>query len=118
MSVTANRETTIQFTGDLELSITESAVANTTSPAQIAIVDLVATNNTQTVPTAGSTQPTAVTIIPPSGNTNVITLKGTNADTGVALHLTDPTTITLSTSVTSIVLAVSTTVAGVRLVWS
>lgn len=118
MSVIANRTTTIAYTGDLTLSVTESAAANTNSPGQIAVVDLVPTNNTITVPTGGTTQPTAVTIIPPSGNTNVITLKGTNADTGIALHLTDPFTITLSTSVTSIVLSVSTTVSGTRLVWS
>ena len=117
MSVSAARETTIQFTGDLTLSVTETAAVNTTSPGQIAIVDLVATNNVITVPTGGSTQPTAVTIIPPTGNTKVITLKGTNADTGIALHLTDPCTITLYTT-TAFVLAVTTTVAGTRLVWS
>lgn len=117
MSVSAARETTIQFTGDLTLSVTETAAVNTNSPGQIAVVDLVATNNTIIVPTAGSTQPTAVTIVPPAGNTAPITLKGTNADTGVALHSTGPTTLALYTT-TSLVLSVTTTVAGVRLVWS
>jgi hypothetical protein len=116
MSVTALRETTIQFTGDLELSVTENAPNNTNSPGVIAVTDLVATNNTITVPTAGSTQPTAVTIIPPGG-VAPITIKGTNGDSGIALHTTGPTTIALYTT-TSFVLAVTTTVAGVRLVWS
>lgn len=117
MSVNADRETTITFSGDLTLSITESAAQNTTSPAVIAVTDLVSGNNTVTPPTGGSTVPTAVTIIPPTGNTSVITLKGTNADVGIALHLTDPATITLNTT-TAFVLAVTTTTAGVRLVWS
>ena len=115
MSVSAARETTIQFTGDLTLSVTETAAVNTTSPGVINIVDLASGNNVITVPTGGASQPTAVTIIPPGSN--VITLKGTNADTGIALHTTGPATISLFTT-TSIVLSVTTTTAGVRLVWS
>ena len=64
MSVTAARETTIQFSGDLELSVTEAAAVNTTSPGIIAFVDLASGNNVIAIPTAGATQPTAVTIIP------------------------------------------------------
>ncbi len=117
MSVNSARETTITFSGDLTLSVTQTAALNTTSPGVIAVVDLVTGDNTVTPPTGGSTVPSAVTIVPPSANTSVITLKGTNADTGIALHLTDPATITLN-STTAFVLAVTTTTSGVRLVWS
>lgn len=118
MSVSAARETTIQFTGDLELSVTEVAEVNAVSPGQINVIDLTTGNNTVVIPTAGSTQATAVTIIPPPDNTSVITLKGSNSDTGIALHTTGPATITLNLTTTGIVLAVTTTTAGVRLVWS
>ena len=62
---------------------------------------------------------TAVLIVPDSANTAAITLKGVTGDTGIALHLTDPTTIALSSSVTSFGLTVGGAgIVGLRLIWS
>ena len=47
-----------------------------------------------------------------------ITLKGVSGDTGVALHLTDPSTIALASSVTSFVLTTGGAITGVRLIWT
>lgn len=42
--------------------------------------------------------PTGVWIQPPAGNTGAITLKGVTGDTGVALHLTQPSWISLAST--------------------
>jgi hypothetical protein len=118
MATTSTRSTVINFTGDVAAPEVVSAAANLVSPAQIELKTFTGAGaNTVTAPTGGST-PTAVTIIPPAGNVQTITLKGVTGDTGVALHLTDPTTIALAASVTTFVLTVGGTITGLRLVWS
>jgi hypothetical protein len=59
-----------------------------------------------------------VTILPPTGNTTNITLKGVTGDTGIQLHDTDPSTISLDPAVTSFVLTAAAQITGVRLYWS
>jgi len=117
MAVTASRQTVIVFTGDVTATETINAANNANSPGEIEIRTLALGANTITVPTSG-TVPTAVTLIPPVGNVNLITLKGVTGDTGVGLHLTDPTTIALGAAVTTFVLNAAATVTGIRLVWS
>jgi hypothetical protein len=60
--------------------------------------------NTITVP---SGTPTTCIIQPPSTNTLTTTLKGVSGDTGVAIHKTQPTFISLDPSVTSFVITLS-----------
>lgn len=117
MSVTATRTVAINFTGDVVAQNSFPAASNTASPGQIDIVTLASGANTITIPAGGST-PKAVTIIPPSGNTTLITLKGISGDTGVALHHTDPTSIAIDSTVATFVLNAAAGITGVRLVWS
>lgn len=117
MSVTSARSQTITYTGDVTGTETVSAANNTASPGSVTLHTLASGANTITAPTGGST-PTAATILPPAGNTQTLTLKGVTGDTGVALHLTDPTTIALASSVTTFCLTAGGTVTGLRIYWS
>lgn len=117
MSTQSSRTVTIVFTGDVVGTQSVVAATNAASPGGVDIITLAGGVNTVTVPTGGTT-PTAVTILPPSGNTQTLILKGVTGDTGVGLHLTDPTTIALAASVTTFVLTAGGTVTGLRLYWS
>ena len=117
MAVTALRVTTITFTCDVKAVIPANAPENTASPGQVDIVTLASGANTITPPTGGST-PKSVTIIPPTGNVNTITLKGITGDTGVVLHLTEPTTVALNNPASTFVLTASAQIIGVRLIWA
>lgn len=118
MATASTRSTSLQYSGDLEAGYNISAAANPASPGIMNIVDLSSGANTITVPTAGSSIPSAVTIVPPEGNEQTLTLKGITGDTGIRLHDTDPTTIALDESVTSFVLTAGAAIEGVRLYWS
>jgi len=112
MSVTATRSQTIVYTGDVTGTETVSAASNAASPGQIEIKTLASGANTITVPTGGSTV-VSCTIIPPTGNTNSITLKGVTGDTGIRVHNTDPTTIAIDSSVATFCLTAGATITGV-----
>ena len=117
MAVNAARTTTITFTGDVQAQQTVAAAANAASPGQIDVVTLTTGANTITAPTGGTT-PKCLTIIPPTGNVATLTLKGLTGDTGVPLHLTDPSSIALAGSFASLVITAGATVTGLRLIWS
>ena len=117
MAVTANRSLTITLTGDVTYNQSFSAAANSSSPGQIDILTLSSGSNTITPP-AGGTTPKACTFIPPSGNTETVTLKGVTGDTGVVLHKTDPAVISLNSPTSTFVLTASAQIAGVRLIWT
>lgn len=112
MSVTSGRSVTITFTGDIEYTQSFSATNVSTGSGQNQLVSLSSGNNTITVPSNA----VAVTIEMPSGNTVQVTLKGVNGDTGIALHLTDPTSIGLN-AVSSFVLNAASAVT-VRLIYN
>lgn len=118
MATSSTRVGTITFAGDVIGSIALTATPNTSTPRPEETVTLASGNNTITVPSSGTAVPNAVTIIPPSGNVVVLKVKGVAGDTGISIHLTDPTTIALATTVTTFVLNASTDVAGIRLIWS
>lgn len=117
MSITSTRTTTIVYTGSVTGTETIAAATNAASPGQIQIVTLASGANTITVPTGGST-PTAVTIQPPVGNVQTITLKGITGDTGVGLHLTDPFTVSLAAATSTFVLTAGAQIIGVILYWT
>jgi hypothetical protein len=117
MSTLSARVQTITFTGDVTATQTNAALQNPASPAVNQLQSLALGANTITVPAGGAT-PAAVTIIPPAGNVTSITLKGVAGDTGIGLHLTDPTTIALAAGVTSFVLNAGNTITGVRFIWT
>ena len=117
MAASASRYISIQFSGDVVASNTFQAASNAASPAKADIVTLASGANTITPPAGGST-PKAITIIPPSGNTVDITLKGVAGDTGIVLHNTDPTSIALDSPTATFVLSAASEVVGVRLFWT
>jgi hypothetical protein len=117
MAATSTRTITIALSGDVTATEILEAAENTVSPASVEIKTLASGANTITAPTGGSTV-RAVTIVPPAGNTASITFKGVTGDTGVALHLTDPSSIGLGAGVTAFCLTAGATITGIRLYWS
>jgi hypothetical protein len=109
---------TLTYTGDLTATQPIEALENPASPGVIHYLNLAVGANTITVPTGNGATARAVTIVPPPGNTHALLLKALPGDTGISLHVTDPTTIALDPTVTSFVLEVATAILGVRLFWS
>lgn len=112
MSITSNRKITIDWAGDIDFSEEFDASVVSTGSGQIQQVALSSGNNTITCPSNA----VAVTILMPSGNTVQVTLKGVNGDTGIALSLSDPTSIGLN-GVSTFVLSAASAVT-VRLIYS
>lgn len=122
MSIASTRVVTATFSGEgFQNAFTFTAGNNASSPGATTIHTLSVGANTITIPTGGS-QVQAATIIPPTGNTSTLTVKGTTGDTGIAIHKTDPTSLALdttSTTQTSFVITVGvTTVTGLHIVWT
>lgn len=113
MSVTSNRSIDITLTGDVTYSQTFEAPVNSSGSGQNQIITLSSGANTITVPSGA----VAVTIIPPDNNAQTITLKGVTGDTGIALNLTAPCSLSLS-SVSTFVLTAGGTITGVRFIYS
>lgn len=118
MSVTSSRTIQIQLSGDITAGINQSALDNASSPGEPVIQTLLVGANTITAPVVTGLVVTGLTIIPPAGNVNLITLKGITGDTGIALHKTDPTSIALDSTFVSLVLTVTVQINGVRLIWT
>ena len=112
MAVKSERSIAITFTGDILAANTFAAANNVSSPAVIETKVLSSGANTITPPTGSA----ACTILPPTGNVVALTLKGVTGDTGVVIHLTDPTTIGLGAGTAFCLTAASGVT--IRLVWS
>ena len=112
MAVTSNRSVTITQSSDVEYSQEFDAVTNASGSGTNELTSLSSGNNTITVPSGAI----AVTIIKALTNTVALTLKGVNGDTGIALSLTDPDSISLA-SVSTFVLNAASSV-SVRLIFS
>lgn len=113
MAVTSVVKLKINFSQDIEYGQEFEAASNVASPGENELIDLVLGNNTITVPSGA----TGVVIIPPTGNTDNITLKGVAGDTGFLLHDTNPSYIALGGSA-SFVLNAADTITGVRFIWT
>ena len=118
MAITSSRTVQVWFSGDIESALIQSALENIVSPGMSVIQSLTLGANTITAPVVTDIVVTGLTIIPPAGNTSLITLKGVTGDTGVPIHLTDPTSLALDTTFVSLVLNAAAAIVGVRLVWS
>jgi len=55
---------------------------------------------------------TNVTIVPPTANTAIVTIKGNAADIGVKLHKTQPSSLSIDPATTSFILNVSANSSG------
>lgn len=117
MAVKGNRSINCRYSDGFVANNTYSAAENSSSPATIEVKTLAAGFNTITPP-AGGTTPKACTIIPPAGNAITITLKGVTGDTGIGLHLTDPTSIGLASPTATFGLTVGAELAGITFVWT
>ena len=118
MAVTASRTVTVTFVGDINATNAIVAANNASSPGSITIHSLAAGTNTITLPTGGST-PKGALIIPPTGNTQAITLKGVAGDTGVALGKTDPTSLSFDAPPpANFVLNAGGVIDGLRIIWT
>lgn len=118
MSVTSSVSIQLGFSGDVTENIIQSALDNSVSPAMNVLQTLAVGANTITAPVVAGIVVTGLLIIPPSGNVNLITLKGVAGDTGVKLHLTNPTFLALDSTFISLVLNAAASIVGVRLLWS
>lgn len=99
MSGTAQVSVTATLTGGLTSQKQYGPVtfSNTAANEQTQNV-AVGTNTTITIPTT-PVQATGVIIIPPTSNTNILTLKGVAGDTGIAIAPAAPTFIPFATAV-------------------
>lgn len=115
MAVASTRIIGIGFTGDIDApNLSFNAAENASSPGEIETAVLTTGANTITPPVGAK----AVTIIPPAANTVTMQLKGITGDTGIRLHLTDPSSIALDiASTASFVITVSGALT-LRMIWS
>lgn len=118
MAVTSRRNIQVEFSGDIVAELIKSAAENIVSPGMEVIQTLAAGNNTIMAPVISGIVVTGLTIFPPAANTSIMTLKGVNGDVGFPIHLTDPASIPLHSTFTSLVINVVTEIVGLRLVWS
>jgi hypothetical protein len=119
MAVASTRVITITYAGELVGSFTFSAAQNSVAPGDIDIFSLALGDNTIPLPTGGST-PSGATIIPPTGNTQTLTLKGVGGDTGIRLNKVDPTSISFDAAAlpANFILNAGGVVTGLRVVWT
>lgn len=118
MAVNSARTVTINLTGDVISDKIYSAAQNAVSPGAITVHALSSGDNTITVPSVTGITVKAATIIPPSTNTQAITLKGVGGDTGIALSKTDPTSIAFETAPANFILNAGGAINGLRIVWT
>ena len=117
MAVSVQTTIVMKRTGDQNNQDTKVTSAN--AAASGAVSDLsftAATFAAVTFPAGGSTI-TGCIIVPPAGYAGTITLKGVTGDTGVILHPTDPTYISLGASA-AFGLLCSVTCTGLRIFWT
>jgi hypothetical protein len=118
MSISSSRTIQVEFSGDVTQEVIQSSLVNDVSPGQTQILTLAEGDNTITPPSVSGIVVTGLTIIPPSANEVLITLKGAGNDEGIPLHPTDPTSLGLYSGFSTFVMNADEAVAGVRLVWS
>lgn len=117
MATTATRTITIVYSGDTIGTQSLAAASNTTSPGAVTIQTLASGFNTITLPSTTGVVVKSVTILPPASNTQTMVLKGVTGDTGVGLHLTDPSTIALASTVTTIGITAGAEITNVKFFW-
>lgn len=110
---------TVRVTGAVDslsagMKVFFATITSTASVSDINQVTLAATTDyTVTKPTGAI----GVLIYPPTPNTQTLILKGVGGDTGLVLHPTNPTILTLATATTTFILRSSGIVTGIELYW-
>lgn len=116
MAISAARHVFINLTGDYVANYAFDAAVNSASPGSVTTHNLSSGANTITVPVGFTVK--GATIIPPSTNTQAITLKGIAGDTGIVISSTDPTSIGFETAPANFVLNAGGTITGLRIIWN
>lgn len=110
----------VEINLDSELAtIFDAELYNAHSPATAQLLTLasgantISATNCPAIASAGG-----VVLVPPSGNTIAVTLKGISGDTGIALSLTAPTFLSFAVvPPTSFVLNAGSQLTGYKFVW-
>lgn len=118
MAVTSSRKTQVDFSGDYTLQYI-SIIENLASPGDIDIQNLILGANTITLPGGGATVKGCV-IVPPSGNTSTLTVKGIAGDTGIVISKTEPTSIAFDSTAlpANFVINASAAITGMKFIWT
>lgn len=98
---------------DLAGQVVAFDLENVGSPAYVQQTDLSIGNNSVSVPAGAG----MVVIKPPSDSAAVLTFKGVNGDTGVKLHSTAPSVISLDETVSTFVINSDVAVTGIQFIW-
>jgi len=114
MAVSTTYSVAVQSTGDITYTQTFTSAANASGSGDIDLQTLASGANTITPPNSSSK---GCLFIPPSGNVVVLTLKGVTGDTGILIHLTNPTLITVASGSTTFVINAASSVTGCRFIW-
>lgn len=117
MSVTSIRYINLVYSGDIAYTQGWGSTPWAQSVAKLDIVDLASGANSLLIPALANVGPTGLTIIPPVGNVQTITLKGAISDVGIPLHKTDPTSIGINAP-SVIYLFAGGPIPAIRLIWS
>ena len=119
MAVTSTTTVTVLFTQAVAANLSYATlVSNTTSPGSVTLHTLTTGANTITLPTGGSTVVGAL-VLPPTGNTVLLKVKGVNGDTGIFLNKVNPTLLTFDTTqAATFIIDAASAVTGLRIIWS
>lgn len=113
MASSSVRFGSLTFSGDVSTTAPFNAATNPNSPAQEDPVALTAGDNTLAVP-AGAT---GVVVTFPTGNNVLVKLKGAGGDSGISLHKTDPLSMGIDSTQTTVILNAAAPVT-VRVYWT
>lgn len=115
MAATSFTQLRSKITGDIggPLVVEPAAITNSSAPAQRNLVTLSAGTNNYTKPTNA----VMLVLIPPVGNTVLVTLKLVVGDSGFPLHKTNWTVISCDSTLTTFVLTAGGTIAGFEMIW-
>ena len=114
MAITSNVTIYIVMTGDVVAQASPAAAANTAAPGELRTITLASGFNTITPPTGA----TGAVLLPPAANTTSITFKGVTGDTGLRLHNTNPTVITLNAATDTFGLTAGASITSFRIIWT
>lgn len=118
MAGTATVNVAVTISGGIAGQVNDQYVWTNTSANELVTAQACGVGaNTVNVPTL-PTQAIGVVIIPPSTNTNAITLKGVTGDTGIAISPNTPTLLTFATvPPASFVLTIATATTEIGFRW-
>lgn len=117
MAVTSQVYLGFVASGGVVVNEQVATTSNTNGAGKMDLLTLALGDNVITVPSSG-TVPKGVVIVPPAANNTTLVLKGVGGDTGVKIHVTEPTYLSLDPTQASFIINTAGTVTGIRLFWN